>query len=76
MFPIAPRRMLVRGRWIMSEEQRLLFDVVSPVFAKRLLLLMSAKTTEAAVALLAEMARRGLSTRLVKEEWRERTDED
>ncbi len=60
----------------MSEEQRLLFDVVPPVFARRLLRQIPVKAREAAVALLAEMARRGLSTRLAEKESRERPDED
>jgi hypothetical protein len=61
----------------MSEEQRLLFDVVPPVFARRLLRQIPAKTREAAVALLAETARRGLSARLAEQrESRERIDED
>jgi hypothetical protein len=68
--------MLVRRRWIMSEEQRLLFDVVPPVFARRLLRQLPAKTRETAVALLAEMARRGLSARLARKAARERTDEN
>lgn len=60
----------------MSEEQQLLFDVVPPVFARRLLRRIPAKTREAAMALLAEMARRGLSARLAEKAPRERTDED
>lgn len=61
----------------MSEEQRLLFDVVPPVFARRLLRQIPAKTREAAVALLAETVRRGLSSRLAEQkESRRRIDED
>jgi hypothetical protein len=69
--------MLLSRRWIMSEEQRLLFDVVPPVFARRLLRQLPGRTREGAVALLAEMARRGLSAGLArKASSRERTDED
>jgi hypothetical protein len=51
--------MLVPRRWSMSE-QRLLFDVVPPAFATRLWRRMPPETREQVLAILAEMARRGL----------------
>ena len=60
----------------MSEEQHLLFDVMPPIFARRLLLRIPAKNRETAVALLAEMARQGLDARSAKKDSKERTDED